>query len=197
MRVMHKISTYIYTLKQGIINIGKNKMFSLASVATMSACIFLFGVFYSIVANFTNTVKGAEEKVAITVFFDEDMEEDAIKAIGEQIKKRPEVSKIVFVSAKEAWESYKEIYPEKMNNIQIKLDKEKKILKNIEKMNIARQKYEEEREKIIRKSNKILILPTHKMNIDYKKFKNKININPKELAEIGEKNTITNMLFGN
>ena len=94
-------------------------------------------------------------------------------------------------------ESYKEIYPEKMNNIQIKLDKEKKILKNIEKMNIARQKYEEEREKIIRKSNKILILPTHKMNIDYKKFKNKININPKELAEIGEKNTITNMLFGN
>ncbi len=110
MRVMHKISTYIYTIKQGIINIGKNKMFSLASVATMSACIFLFGVFYSIVANFTNTVKGAEEKVAITVFFDEDMEEDAIKAIGEQIKKRPEVSKIVFVSAKEAWESYKEIY---------------------------------------------------------------------------------------
>ena len=84
-----------------------------------------------------------------------------------------------------------------MNNIQIKLDKEKKILKNIEKMNIARQKYGEEREKIIRKSNKILILPTHKMNIDYKKFKNKININPKELAEIGEKNTITNMLFGN
>ena len=38
-----RISTVGYTMKQGVKNIGRNKLFSLASVATMAACIFLFG----------------------------------------------------------------------------------------------------------------------------------------------------------
>lgn len=107
---MHKISTYLYTLKQGIVNIGKNKMFSLASVATMAACIFLFGIFYSIVGNFKNIVKDAEEKVAITVFFNEDLTEDDIKAIGDRIGKRSEVKKMVYISPEQAWEDYKAKY---------------------------------------------------------------------------------------
>lgn len=55
-------------MKQGVKNIGRNKMFSIASIATMSACIFLFGLFYSIVMNFNYIVDKAEQGVAITVF---------------------------------------------------------------------------------------------------------------------------------
>ena len=64
-----RISTFLYTLRQGAKNIWKNKMFSLASIATMSACIFLFGVFYSVVVNFQSVVKEVESGVAVTVFF--------------------------------------------------------------------------------------------------------------------------------
>ena len=67
-----RISTLGYVGKQGIKNIWRNKMFSLASVATMSACIFLFGLFFSILLNFQYIIRTAEEGVAITVFFDED-----------------------------------------------------------------------------------------------------------------------------
>ena len=66
-----RISTLGYVGKQGVKNIGRNKMFSIASIATMSACIFLFGLFFSIVLNLQHFVKTAEEGVAITVFFDE------------------------------------------------------------------------------------------------------------------------------
>lgn len=66
-----RISTFFYTIKQGLKNIWKNKMFSLASIATMTACIFLFGLFYTIVTNFQSMVKDAESSVAVTVFFDE------------------------------------------------------------------------------------------------------------------------------
>ena len=31
-----RISTFFYTIKQGLVNIWKNKMFSLASIATVS-----------------------------------------------------------------------------------------------------------------------------------------------------------------
>ena len=47
-------------------------MFSIASIVTMAACIFLFGLFYSIIVNFNYIVEKAEEGVAITVLFDED-----------------------------------------------------------------------------------------------------------------------------
>lgn len=107
---MKKISTFFYTLRQGVRNIFRNKWFSLASIATISACLFLFGVFYAIVANFQNIVKTAEEGVSVTVFFDEGIADERIAEIGEMIKKRVEVSRVEYISAEDAWEDFKTEY---------------------------------------------------------------------------------------
>ncbi|MCI6629802.1 MAG: permease-like cell division protein FtsX, partial [Lachnospiraceae bacterium] len=105
-----RISTLFYTLKQGFVNIVRNKWFSLASVATISACLFLFGLFYAIVANFQHIVKTAEEGVSVTVFFDEGISDERIQEIGEMITKRVEVREVEFHSADEVWEEFKEEY---------------------------------------------------------------------------------------
>ena len=63
-----KIRSLAYHIKDGFKNIHRNKMFSLASIATITACIFLFGVFYSIVVNFQYMIKKAETEVCVTVF---------------------------------------------------------------------------------------------------------------------------------
>lgn len=104
------INTMLYSLKQGFKNIFRNKMFSLASMATMAACIFMFGIFFILFTNFKAMVKDAEEGVAVTVFFKEGTSEEQIKAVQEKIKKRAEVSKIDFVSAEEAWDEYQKEY---------------------------------------------------------------------------------------
>ena len=85
-------------------------MFSLASILTMAACIFLFGIFFSIVNNVNNVAHKVEQEVPITVFFDKGTTNKQIKAIGKKIKERPEVEKIEFTSADEAWGEFKEIY---------------------------------------------------------------------------------------
>ena len=105
-----RISTLGYVGKQGVKNIGRNKMFSLAAVATMSACIFLFGLFFSILLNFQYIIKSAEEGVAITVFFEEDATNSQIKAIGEELKSREDVSEVNYVSADDAWEKFQKEY---------------------------------------------------------------------------------------
>ena len=105
-----RFSTLIYTIKQGFINIIRNKWYSLASMATISACLFMFGIFYSVVANFQHIVKEAQDGVAVTVFFNEDTTDDRIAEIGEMIRKRPEVSRAEFISSDEAWESFKDDY---------------------------------------------------------------------------------------
>ena len=128
-----KISTLFYTIKQGFVNIFRNKWYSLASIATISACLFLFGLFYSIVANFQNILKTAEEGVSVTVFFLSEWDgceshiegqipsEQQIEEIGQEIAKRAEVSDVQFKSADEAWatfgpdyfgEDYAEGFPE-------------------------------------------------------------------------------------
>lgn len=105
-----RISTFFYTIKQGFINIFRNKWFSLASIATIGACLFLFGLFYSILMNVQSIVKTAQEGVSVTVFFDEGISQERIEEIGVIIDKRPEVSKKRFISADEAWENFKTDY---------------------------------------------------------------------------------------
>ncbi len=85
-------------------------MYSLASMATMASCIFMFGIFFCLVQNVNHIVKIAESGVAVTVFFDEGMSDKEIQKIGEKIAARNEVSEMTYVSAEEAWEEYKEIY---------------------------------------------------------------------------------------
>ena len=105
-----KISTFGYSMKQGVKNIGRNKMFSIASIATMAACIFLFGLFYSIVMNFNYIVQKAEEGVAITVFFDEEATQEQKDNIGAQLKNEDGVLSVTYVSADEAWAKFQEEY---------------------------------------------------------------------------------------
>ena len=105
-----RISTFFYTIRQGLKNIWKNKLFSLASIATMTACIFLFGIFYMIVTNFQSMVKEAESGLAVTDVIDEGTTQEQIDEIGQQIQARPEVAAIEYVSADDAWESFKKVY---------------------------------------------------------------------------------------
>ncbi|MBQ4564547.1 MAG: permease-like cell division protein FtsX [Lachnospiraceae bacterium] len=105
-----KISTFFYCMGQGLRNIVRNIWYSLASVATMAACVFLFCVLYSVVANIGHMTYRMESMVGITVFFDEGMKEEEILTLGEMIGDRSEVSSMVYTSAEEAWEKFKEEY---------------------------------------------------------------------------------------
>lgn len=105
-----KISTMAYSCGQGIKNIKRNKLFSLASVGTITACIFLIGLFYIIIANFQHMVEKVEESVCVTVFFNDGTTDERIQEIGELIRSRKEVADIKYTSAEEAWEEYKQIY---------------------------------------------------------------------------------------
>mgnify|MGYP006947708389 FL=1 len=108
--IQMRISTIGYVGKQGVKSIWRNKMFSLASIATMSACIFLFGLFFSILVNFQYIIRSAEEGVAITVFFDEEATDEQIQKIGKELKARDDVSEVKYISAEQAWEDFQKDY---------------------------------------------------------------------------------------
>ena len=104
---MMKIRTLLYSFREGFKGIRRNRMFSLASVGTIAACLFIFGLFFLLVSNFENMMKSAESGVGITVFFDDGLSDEAKKEIGTKISARKEVKDVIYISADEAWERYK------------------------------------------------------------------------------------------
>ena len=99
-----------YQVLQGIKNIVRNKMFSFASIATMTASIFIFGIFFAIILNINSVIRDLEERVGITVFFEEGMSEEDILEVGKSIVELPYVTDARYTSAEEAWENYKKEY---------------------------------------------------------------------------------------
>ena len=102
--------TFIYSVKQGVKNIARNRMYSLASIGTITASLFLFGILFFVMVNFQSALKTAETSVGITVFFDKGISQTRIVEIGSEISKREEVKQVEFLSAEASWEQYKEEY---------------------------------------------------------------------------------------
>ena len=101
-----KISTLGYSIKQGLKNIQRNLLFSLASVGTMIACLFLFGIFYSIIVNMEHEVQTIQSSLKVSVFFDEGATEEQIAQIGTEIKKLENIDAMNYISADVAWKGY-------------------------------------------------------------------------------------------
>jgi len=104
------IGRMFYALRQGFKNIGRNGLFSLASVGTITACLFMLGIFYCIVVNFQFMIQKAESNVGVTVFFEETITEDEMLEVQKLIDSREEVSSTTYISAEEAWEDFKKDY---------------------------------------------------------------------------------------
>ena len=102
--------TVRYCLNQGLVNIKRNKLFSLASIGTIAACIFLISVIFTLIINVNYIEKQLEQKVGVTVFFDKGLSQEQMDAIGETIKADQRVESIKFTSAEEAWEGFKDDY---------------------------------------------------------------------------------------
>ena len=103
-----RISSIGYSLRQGFKNIRRNLLFSLASIGTIVACLFLFGLLYAVIVNFRTAIKNIEGNISISVFFDTGISENQIDLIREQIRTRDEVATLDYVSAEDAWKQFSE-----------------------------------------------------------------------------------------
>ncbi len=99
-----------YCFKQGLINIKRNKLYSIASIGTVAACIFLISVILAIIINVNYMEKKLEQQVGVTVFFENNTTQEKIDEIGKLIKADKLVKSLKFTSAEKAWNEFKKDY---------------------------------------------------------------------------------------
>lgn len=123
------IGKFFYTIRQGFKNIIRNGLFSLASIGTITACLFMFGIFYCILANFQYMLDEAESNVGVTVFFDSGVSEKRMLEVQAMIDARDEVSSTTYISADEAWElAKKDLFPDGDPGILAGLDEDNPLV---------------------------------------------------------------------
>ncbi len=103
-----RINSLLYTLKEGVVSLFRNKWYTLASVATISACLFLLGAFAAIMLNLQYIVNNVQKEISVTVFFESGTTEEEMLTLRDQLILRDEVERVEYTSADEAWESFAE-----------------------------------------------------------------------------------------
>lgn len=104
------MSSLLYCIRQGFANIRRNLLFSMASMATVSACVFLFCLFYVLSMNIREVTLKAESSIGISVFFEESAGEAEKEEIRSRIQATGLVRDIRYISAEEAWSNFQKQY---------------------------------------------------------------------------------------
>ncbi len=97
------MDSLFYNIGQGLKNIRRNRMFSFASVLTMTTCLFLFGVVFFIVTNLRFMIREAESNVGITIFFNDDITETEKAELLNRITAMEGVKSVKYISGEAAW----------------------------------------------------------------------------------------------
>ena len=103
-----KIRSIRVCLKQGLQGIWRNRLMVLASVCTVSACLFILGIVYCLVANVQQFADDLDDSLGIIAFLSENVSEESVPTLVEQIRDMEGVKEVTYLSADEAWQNFKE-----------------------------------------------------------------------------------------
>jgi len=108
-----KIRTLGYMINEGLKNLWRNRMMSLASIGSVTATLIILGMIFILIFNINSLAEGAKGQFdSIQVFLKDGIGEERIGEIGNEIEKIKGVKNIVFESRKDALEKMKELWGE-------------------------------------------------------------------------------------
>lgn len=105
-------NNFFYYLRETFDSLCRNSWLSLASVGTIVVSLLILGSSALLVLNVQHLTDQVESSVEISVFIDENADEETIKVLGEDIKTMGGVESVTFISRDQALEELKESFGE-------------------------------------------------------------------------------------
>lgn len=105
-----KVKTFVYCGVQGVKNLFKNRLMSVASITTIMASLFVVSIFYTMIINLDYILEEFEHKIGIAIFFEEGTTENEILSLKGVLETRVEVFSVTYISEEQAWDSFKKDY---------------------------------------------------------------------------------------
>lgn len=106
---MKLLSSFLYSLKQGIKGTFSNKAMSFISVISVTATLIILGIVLSVVLNINQFIKVAEDEInEIRVAIDENVGEDSLQKLQDSILKVEGVKDVKYKSKETSFEDMKD-----------------------------------------------------------------------------------------
>lgn len=107
-------NSMIHNIKEALLGIVRNRSMAIASIASVTSSLFVFGVMLCIVLNLNNILVQTQHQFnAVNVFLEDELSEDEIARLGEEIRKIDNVSAVKYESKDLALQKLKERWGDK------------------------------------------------------------------------------------
>lgn len=105
-----RMSRFFFLLGQGIKNIFTHGFMSFASVAVITACLFIMGCFSLLTLNIDNMIAEMQSQNRVIAYVDETLDEDEARALESRVSKVKNIETCEFVTREEAMTSFESDY---------------------------------------------------------------------------------------
>ena len=105
-----RMSRFFFLLGQGIKNIFTHGFMSFASVAVITACLFIMGCFSLLTLNIDNMIAEMQSQNRVIAYVDEALSEDEARALESKVSKVANIETCEFVTREEAMTSFESDY---------------------------------------------------------------------------------------
>lgn len=103
-----KIRTVEYFIRSAFSSLRHNGLMSIASITTVALSLLILGMFLIMVLNLNHMASVLESQVQISVYLDDNLKENEIRALGAKIAKTPGVQQSNFISKDQALTRFKQ-----------------------------------------------------------------------------------------
>ncbi|HHV96968.1 MAG TPA: ABC transporter permease [Clostridiaceae bacterium] len=107
-----KVRTIKYIFNEGVKNVYKNRLMSLASISTITASLIIFGIFYLIIANINHNIMKLKEQPEMQVFCNPELDDMGVKLVQNALIRNSNIAEVTMVTKEEAFEKIKEMLDE-------------------------------------------------------------------------------------
>ena len=105
-----RMSRFFFLIGQGIKNIFTHGFMSFASVAVITACLFIMGCFSLLTLNIDNMIAEMQSQNRVIAYVDEALSEDEARALESKVSKVANIETCEFVTREEAMTSFESDY---------------------------------------------------------------------------------------
>lgn len=95
-------------IRLGLVNFARNAWLSFASTAVIAITLFIIGVFAIQSIVIVNTTQGIQDKLDLSVYFNDDVPEATIQELRRVIANRADVQSVDYVSKEQAFQVWQE-----------------------------------------------------------------------------------------
>lgn len=103
-----RLRTMKTCVKDGFRGIFRNGLMSLASIGTITACLFILGITYCLVVNVQHFSTGLEGNLGMVAFLKAGVTEEEVNDLQQKLSLREDVKEFRYISAEEAWNDFKQ-----------------------------------------------------------------------------------------